>query len=150
MTGLNAESRPVFRSSDVKVAVVTASGKVTTKKYGSAVISCEVDGKTVNYYLAVSTKTAVRAMRYGYKQIGKKKYSQARRMDKNYYDYLNDYRIEEFKRLVDKDEYSKYTLTALAELCGFSSRTSFFRYFKKVIGITPNEYIRSIGKTNEE
>ena len=89
-------------------------------------------------------------MRYGYKQIGKKKYSQARRMDKNYYDYLNDYRIEEFKRLVDKDEYSKYTLTALAELCGFSSRTSFFRYFKKVIGITPNEYIRSIGKTNEE
>jgi len=41
-------------------------------------------------------------------------------------------------------------LTALAELCGFSSRTSFFRYFKKVIGITPNEYIRSIGKTNEE
>ena len=49
-----------------------------------------------------------------------------------------------------KDEYSKYTLTALAELCGFSSRTSFFRYFKKVIGITPNEYIRSIGKTNGE
>lgn len=86
VTGLNAASRPVFRSSDVKVAVVTASGKVTTKKYGSAVISCEVDGKTVNYYLAVSTKTAVRAMRYGYKQIGKKKYSQARRMDKNYYD----------------------------------------------------------------
>ena len=86
VTGLNAESRPVFRSSDVKVAVVTASGKVTTKKYGSAVISCEVDGKTVKYYLAVSTKTAVRAMRYGYKKIGKKKYSQARRMDKNYYD----------------------------------------------------------------
>ena len=71
-------------------------------------------------------------------------------LDKNYYGYLNDYRIEEFKRLVDKDEYSKYTLTALAELCGFSSRTSFFRYFKKVVGITPNEYIRSIGKTNEE
>ena len=71
-------------------------------------------------------------------------------LDKNYYDYLNDYRIEEFKRLVDKDEYSKYTLIALAELCGFSSRTSFFRYFKKVVGITPNEYIRSIGKTNEE
>ena len=86
VTGLNAESRPLFRSSDVKVAVVTVSGKVTTKKYGSAVISCEVDGKTINYYLAVSTKTAVRAMRYGYKKIGKKKYSQARRMDKNYYD----------------------------------------------------------------
>lgn len=64
----------------------------------------------------------------------------------NYYDYLNDFRIAEFKRLVAKDEYARYTLGALAELCGFSSRASFFRYFKKSVGITPNEYIRSIGK----
>ncbi len=66
-----------------------------------------------------------------------------------YYDYLNDYRIEEFKSLVTQDEYAKYTLTALAELCGFSSRASFFRYFKKATGITPNEYIRSMGRTDE-
>ena len=70
-------------------------------------------------------------------------------LNRNYYDYINDYRIEEFKRLADKDEYSKYTLGALAELCGFSSRASFFRYFKKATNITPNEYIRSIGKNNE-
>lgn len=70
-------------------------------------------------------------------------------LNRNYYDYINDYRIAEFKRLVDKDEYSKYTLSALAELCGFSSRASFFRYFKKAMGITPNEYIRNIGKTIE-
>lgn len=70
-------------------------------------------------------------------------------LNRNYYDYINDFRIAEFKRLVDRDEYSKYTLSALAELCGFSSRASFFRYFKKATGITPNEYIRSIGKTNE-
>jgi hypothetical protein len=50
---------------------------------------------------------------------------------------------------VEKDEYAKYTLSALAELCGFSSRASFFRYFKKATNITPNEYIRSIGKNNE-
>ena len=70
-------------------------------------------------------------------------------LNRNYYDYINDYRIAEFKHLIAKDEYSKYTLGALAELCGFSSRASFFRYFKKATGITPNEYIRSIGKTNE-
>lgn len=70
-------------------------------------------------------------------------------LERNYYDYINDYRIAEFKRLVNTDEYSKYTLSALAELCGFSSRASFFRYFKKATGITPNEYIRSIGKNNE-
>jgi len=65
-------------------------------------------------------------------------------------DYLNDYRIAEFKRLLNEDEYSKYTLSALAELCGFSSRTSFFRYFKKTTGITPNEYVQSIGRTSED
>lgn len=70
-------------------------------------------------------------------------------LNRNYYDYINDYRIAEFKRLVNKDEYARYTLSALAELCGFSSRASFFRYFKKATGITPNEYVRQIGKDNE-
>ena len=31
-------------------------------------------------------------------------------LNRNYYDYINDYRIAEFKRLVEKDEYAKYTL----------------------------------------
>ena len=56
---------------------------------------------------------------------------------------------KESKECEEKDEYAKYTLSALAELCGFSSRASFFRYFKKATNITPNEYIRSIGKNNE-
>lgn len=64
-------------------------------------------------------------------------------LKRNYYDYINDYRIAEFKRLVDTEEYSRYTLSALAGLCGFSSRASFFRYFKKATGITPNEYIKN-------
>lgn len=64
----------------------------------------------------------------------------------HYYDYLNDFRIAEFKRLVQQEEYARYTLSALADLCGFSSRASFFRYFKKATGITPNEYIRGLGK----
>ena len=65
-------------------------------------------------------------------------------LEKNYYDYINEYRVEEFKTLILKEEYAKYTLTALAELCGFSSRASFFRSFKKVTGITPNEYIKQV------
>ena len=67
-------------------------------------------------------------------------------LQRNYYDYINDFRIEEFKRLVDTDEQGKYTLTALSERCGFSSRASFFRYFKRVTGITPNDYVKQLGK----
>ncbi len=68
---------------------------------------------------------------------------------RNYYDYVNDYRIAEFKRLVEEDKLSKYTLSALAEQSGFSSRASFFRTFKKMTGVTPNEYIQNIGRHNE-
>ncbi len=64
-------------------------------------------------------------------------------LDQSYYDYINHYRILEFKQLVNDSQYDRYTLSALAALCGFSSRASFFRSFKKVTGITPNEYIQS-------
>lgn len=67
----------------------------------------------------------------------------------NYYDYVNDLRIAEFKRLVDLGEHTKYTLNALVELCGFGSRASFFRNFKKATGITPSEYIQNLEKTKK-
>ncbi|MBQ8673916.1 MAG: helix-turn-helix domain-containing protein [Bacteroides sp.] len=59
----------------------------------------------------------------------------------SYYDYVTNYRIGEFKRLVKNGEYAKYTLNALAELCGFNSKASFHRSFKNAVGMTPNEYI---------
>lgn len=61
-----------------------------------------------------------------------------------YYDFVNEYRINEFKRLVNSTEKERYTLKALAGLCGFSSYTTFFRAFKETTGITPNEYMQQI------
>ena len=59
-----------------------------------------------------------------------------------YYDFVNGYRVEEFKQAIRNGEYKKYTLVTLAERCGFKSKTSFFRTFKKFTGFTPNEYIQ--------
>lgn len=84
--------------------------------------------------LAVSIGTTSHSLSYLFNQY----------LEKNYYDYINEYRVEEFKSLILKDEYAKYTLTAMAEYCGFSSRASFFRTFKKLAGITPNEYIKQV------
>lgn len=67
-------------------------------------------------------------------------------LNRNFYDYVNDYRVAEFKQLIAKEEYARYTLSALAEHCGFSSRASFFRHFKKMTGVTPNEYIKQLEK----
>lgn len=61
----------------------------------------------------------------------------------SYYDYINGYRVAEFKRIVKELDTSKYTLTALSQKCGFSSRASFFRHFKNITGITPAEFLKN-------
>lgn len=59
---------------------------------------------------------------------------------KNFFDFINEYRIEEFKRLVNHDQYKHFTFLALALEVGFSSKTTFNRAFKKFTGKTPREY----------
>jgi ligand-binding sensor domain-containing protein len=63
----------------------------------------------------------------------------------NYYDFINTFRLEEFKRRLADKAYSKYTLIALSEQCGFK-KSSFFSTFKKMMGITPAEYLHKIGR----
>lgn len=63
---------------------------------------------------------------------------------KNFYEFINSYRIEEFKRLVAIPENQKLTLLSLAYDCGFNSKSSFNRYFKKTLGQTPSQYFTSI------
>jgi AraC-like DNA-binding protein len=60
--------------------------------------------------------------------------------NKNFYDFVNMYRIEEFKRLIGLQKNRQFTLLSLAYECGFSSKTAFNRSFKKATGLTPSEY----------
>lgn len=52
----------------------------------------------------------------------------------------NMYRIEYAKDRIEEGFLDSYTLNALAQEAGFSSRTTFFNVFKKEIGICPSEY----------
>ena len=65
-------------------------------------------------------------------------------LGQNYYDFINDYRLAEFKRLIDEGEYKRYTITALSEQCGFK-KSNFFSTFRKVEGMSPQEYLKKIG-----
>ncbi len=62
---------------------------------------------------------------------------------KNFYDYINRQRIEEFKRTVVLQENQKYTILSLAFECGFNSKTSFNRNFKKYMNCSPTEFLKS-------
>ncbi len=62
-------------------------------------------------------------------------------LKENYYEFINRYRLAEFKRLIAAGEYRRFTITALSEQCGFK-KTSFFTTFRKVEGMTPAEYLK--------
>jgi len=63
---------------------------------------------------------------------------------KSFYDYINFHRVEEFKRLAPLPGNRNYTLLSLAFECGFNSKTSFNRNFKKATGVSPSEYIQQL------
>ncbi|MFN8257840.1 MAG: helix-turn-helix domain-containing protein [Bacteroidales bacterium] len=60
---------------------------------------------------------------------------------KNFYDYINTLRINAFIELISNSDNQKYTLLGLAFDCGFNSKSSFNKYFKKMTGISPSEYM---------
>lgn len=67
------------------------------------------------------------------------------KMNINWSNFINAYRVDEVKRRMLDGDLDKFTLTALAEQCGFVSKTTFFRVFKQLTGMTPAEYCKQNG-----
>jgi AraC-like DNA-binding protein len=61
---------------------------------------------------------------------------------KNFYDFVNHYRVDEFKRQIEKKGSEQYSLLGIALDCGFNSKSSFNRIFKKQTGLSPTEYLK--------
>ncbi|SEK56375.1 AraC-type DNA-binding protein [Aquimarina amphilecti] len=55
-------------------------------------------------------------------------------------DFINAYRVEKVKKLLISSDQEKFTLLAISEKAGFSSKSSFNAVFKKVTGLTPTQY----------
>ncbi len=58
----------------------------------------------------------------------------------SFYNYINGHRVDEVKRRLLSREYDHLTIIAIAFDCGFNSKTSFNRIFKKVTGISPSAF----------
>ena len=61
---------------------------------------------------------------------------------KNFYDFINHYRIEEVKERLADSKSRNYTIEAIANQAGFRSKSSFNAAFKKQVNMTPREFIR--------
>jgi AraC-like DNA-binding protein len=55
----------------------------------------------------------------------------------NFNDFINSYRIKEACSIMMKDPDLKYSIDQVADMVGFSSRSTFYSTFKKFTGITP-------------
>lgn len=61
---------------------------------------------------------------------------------KNFNDYINGLRIEEFIKKHTADTNRRYTLLSLALDSGFNSKATFNRAFKKIKGSAPQEFLQ--------
>ena len=66
-------------------------------------------------------------------------------MKKSFNEFVNHYRIEEFKKRVGSLEYEHLTITGLAFECGFNSQATFQRTFKQSTGMSPSEFLLQKG-----
>jgi AraC-like DNA-binding protein len=61
-------------------------------------------------------------------------------INKSFPDFINEYRINEAKKILSSKQINKLTLEALGFECGFGSKSSFNKAFKKLTKLTPSEF----------
>jgi len=66
-------------------------------------------------------------------------------LEKNFFEFVNNYRVEEFKNQLQKNK--NYTILSVAFDSGFNSKSSFNRIFKDFTGITPSDFKKSVELT---
>jgi AraC-like DNA-binding protein len=62
-------------------------------------------------------------------------------LHKSFNEFVNDYRLAEFRTRIDDPSYSHMTIAGVALECGFNSQATFQRFFKQSMGISPTDYL---------
>lgn len=69
-----------------------------------------------------------------------------KKLHQTFYEFINEYRVEEVKKLITNDVQKQYTLLTHSIESGFSSKSSFNTTFKKFTGQTPSQFRDSLSK----
>ncbi|MFZ2283984.1 MAG: AraC family transcriptional regulator [Lutibacter sp.] len=64
----------------------------------------------------------------------------------NFFDYINQFRVEEFKVKISDPKFENYSFLGIAFDCGFNSKSAFNRIFKKFTNLTPSQYKAAVSK----
>ncbi|MGC6432541.1 MAG: helix-turn-helix domain-containing protein [Jejuia sp.] len=63
---------------------------------------------------------------------------------KNFNDFINMYRVDAFKSMIKENKHQQLSLLGIAQECGFNSKATFNRVFKKLTDASPSEYLKTI------
>ena len=68
-------------------------------------------------------------------------------LNKHFFDFVNEYRVEKAKQLLISPDRKDYTILEILYEVGFNSKSSFNTAFKKHTKLTPTEYRRNLLKS---
>lgn len=60
----------------------------------------------------------------------------------NFYNFINRYRVEEAKRLLNSSKINELNILGIAFAAGFNSKTTFNTTFKKLVGMSPTQFCK--------
>jgi AraC-like DNA-binding protein len=66
------------------------------------------------------------------------------KLGKNFYDFINEYRVDEVKKRFADTKYDYLTILAIGFDSGFNSKTAFYSAFKRNTGMIPSEFKKQL------
>ena len=66
------------------------------------------------------------------------------KLDCNFLDFINSYRVEAAKKLLSEDASKQFTILSIAYDAGFNSKSTFYAAFKKHAGTTPSSFRKQL------
>jgi PAS domain S-box-containing protein len=92
-------------------------------------LDAELTLKSVSDRLATNTKYLSQVVNHHFRR--------------NFQHFINYYRVADAKAKIAADEYRNLTLYGISRQCGFKNKSTFYKVFKEISGITPREYLKT-------
>ncbi len=138
-----------FSSSDSKVNTIQSKRKYISEEENKN-INLQIHSLFSNSHPYLDNDLTLNKLA---KQLGttdkKLSYYLNNHLKTNFYDFINGHRVEAFIKKIDSDLIEHLSLLGIAYECGFKSKSSFNRIFKKHTGLSPSAYIKDHKRLNK-
>lgn len=71
------------------------------------------------------------------------------RTGKNFYDYINSFRHDEVVRMLEDPAFDHYSILAIGYEAGFSSKSAYYKAFKKYTDTTPSKFKEQLSENRK-